>query len=61
VIARSSCLLAPHPAYERVGDVPNVVLPTAVLVGVTVYYGAADTSACLAHRRLSDVVAAARS
>ncbi len=66
VVARSSSfLLAPHAAYERVGDVPNVVFPTAALVDaasdrLTVYYGAADTTVCLAHGRLSDVVAAAR-
>lgn len=39
-------LLAPHTDYERNGDVPNVVFPTAALVEdnkIAIYYGAADT------------------
>ena len=38
-------LLAPHTDYERNGDVPNVVFPTAALVEdnkIAIYYGAAD-------------------
>ena len=54
-------LLAPSAPYERSGDVPNVVFPTAALVDrdldrLSVYYGAADTTVCLAHGRLSEVV-----
>jgi len=54
-------LLAPHVAYERVGDVPNVVFPSSAVVDlaadrVTIYYGAADTVVCLAHGRLSEIV-----
>jgi beta-1,4-mannooligosaccharide/beta-1,4-mannosyl-N-acetylglucosamine phosphorylase len=62
VLARGSrYLIAPDRIYERVGDVPNVVFPTAALVDreldrVSVYYGAADTSVCLAHGRLSELV-----
>jgi len=55
----------PQAAYEQVGDVPNVVFPTAALVDrerdrVSVYYGAADTVVCLAHGHLSELVDAAR-
>jgi beta-1,4-mannooligosaccharide/beta-1,4-mannosyl-N-acetylglucosamine phosphorylase len=63
VVARSrEYLLAPQREYERVGDVPNVVFPTAALVDrdadhLSLYYGAADTVVCLAHARLSEVVA----
>jgi beta-1,4-mannooligosaccharide/beta-1,4-mannosyl-N-acetylglucosamine phosphorylase len=62
VVARSrEYLLAPQREYERVGDVPNVVFPTAALVDrdadrVSIYYGAADTVVCLAHARLSELV-----
>jgi beta-1,4-mannooligosaccharide/beta-1,4-mannosyl-N-acetylglucosamine phosphorylase len=64
VIARSrDYLLSPQADYERVGDVPNVVFPCAALVDheldrLSVYYGAADTVVCLAHGRLSEVLAA---
>jgi beta-1,4-mannooligosaccharide/beta-1,4-mannosyl-N-acetylglucosamine phosphorylase len=62
VIARGSdYLLAPQVTYEQVGDVPNVVFPNSALVDrdsdrVSVYYGAADTTVCLAHGRLSEIV-----
>lgn len=40
-------ILAPQAPYERVGDVPNVVFPTGMLVlpggKVRLFYGAADT------------------
>jgi beta-1,4-mannooligosaccharide/beta-1,4-mannosyl-N-acetylglucosamine phosphorylase len=59
-------LLSPQVGYEQVGDVPNVVFPSSALVDrdadrLTVYYGAADTVTCLAHGRLSEVVASTRS
>ena len=60
VVARGSrYLLAPEAPYERVGDVPNVVFPSAALVDgdrLTIYYGGADTVVCLAHGHLSDVL-----
>jgi beta-1,4-mannooligosaccharide/beta-1,4-mannosyl-N-acetylglucosamine phosphorylase len=67
VIARSrDYLLAPQVPYEQVGDVPNVVFPSAALVDhdadrVTIYYGAADTVVCLAHGHLSEILASVRS
>lgn len=66
VVARGSdYLLSPQLPYEQVGDVPNVVFPCAALVDratdrLTVYYGAADTVVCMAHGRLSEVVAFAK-
>jgi beta-1,4-mannooligosaccharide/beta-1,4-mannosyl-N-acetylglucosamine phosphorylase len=66
VVARGSrYLLSPREPYERVGDVPNVIFPCAALVDhpsdrLTVYYGAADTVVCLAHGRLSEVLASVR-
>jgi predicted GH43/DUF377 family glycosyl hydrolase len=53
LISRSdSWIFAPEAPYERVGDVNNVVFPCGwipdELGGVRIYYGAADTSTCLA-------------
>jgi beta-1,4-mannooligosaccharide/beta-1,4-mannosyl-N-acetylglucosamine phosphorylase len=58
-------LLSPHEDYERMGDVPNVVFPTAAVVDrasdrLTLYYGAADTVVCVAHGYLSELVAFVR-
>jgi beta-1,4-mannooligosaccharide/beta-1,4-mannosyl-N-acetylglucosamine phosphorylase len=63
LLARSrDFLLGPEAPYERVGDVPNVVFPSAALVDreadrLTIYYGAADTVVAMAHARLSRVIA----
>lgn len=56
-------ILAPAADYERVGDVPNVVFPCGVVHDagrgeVRLYYGAADTSVCLATAQLEDLLAA---
>lgn len=62
VVARGrNNVLEPRETYELVGQVPNVVFPTGVIVEeidsqgfatddslVRVYYGAADTVVCLA-------------
>ncbi len=67
VIARSRrYLLAPSEPYERAGDVPNVVFPTALVVqddGDTaqLYYGCADTCISAAEtslRALTDYILA---
>ncbi len=55
-------LLSPQAAYERVGDVPNVVFPCAALVDaeadrLTVYYGGADTVVGMAHAHVSELLA----
>jgi predicted GH43/DUF377 family glycosyl hydrolase len=54
-------ILAPLEPYERTGDVPNVVFPCGVVHDeasddVRLYYGAADSSICLATARLSDLL-----
>ena len=61
VIARCTApLLSPREEYERVGDVGNVVFPCGALVEpdgkVKMYYGAADTSMCVATAWLEDIL-----
>jgi predicted GH43/DUF377 family glycosyl hydrolase len=56
-----SWVLAPLAPYERSGDVPNVVFPCGLLHDpatgeVRLYYGAADSSICLATARLGDLL-----
>ena len=56
----SSAPLAP---YERTGDVPNVVFPCGLVHDAAsdelrLYYGAADSSICLATARLDDLLEA---
>src|SRR4051812_25223826 len=66
VIARAKeYILAPRELYERVGDVPNVVFPTAVIPypetdDVRIYYGGADTVMCLATAKISELIDFAR-
>jgi predicted GH43/DUF377 family glycosyl hydrolase len=54
-------ILGPLAPYERTGDVPNVIFPCGVVHDeatdeVRLYYGAADTSICLATSRLADLL-----
>jgi beta-1,2-mannobiose phosphorylase / 1,2-beta-oligomannan phosphorylase len=54
-------VLAPLADYERTGDVPNVVFPCGLLHQpgsdeVRLYYGAADSSICLATAQLRDLL-----
>ena len=56
-------VLAPLAPYEREGDVPNVVFPCGLVHDessgrVRLYYGAADTSVCVATAQLDDLLAA---
>ena len=66
IIARSKeYLMAPSEAYERVGDVPNVVFVTSAIPDfekdeLRLYYGAADTCFCLATAKISDLIEFAR-
>ncbi|MBI1839183.1 MAG: hypothetical protein HYR95_02745 [Candidatus Colwellbacteria bacterium] len=52
VIARTETpILTPEEYYERIGLVPNVVFPSGAIVRgdwLDLYYGAADTTCCLA-------------
>jgi len=57
----SDWILAPLASYERTGDVPNVIFPCGLLHDaatgeVQLYYGAADSSICLATARLDDLL-----
>ena len=54
-------LLTPEADYEVFGHVPNVVFPCAALVDkaadrLAIYYGAADTSCCVAYAHLDELV-----
>jgi beta-1,4-mannooligosaccharide/beta-1,4-mannosyl-N-acetylglucosamine phosphorylase len=66
VVARAKeYILAPREMYERVGDVPNVVFPTAAIPypekdELRVYYGGADTVFCLATAKISELIHFAR-
>ncbi len=61
VIGRSPIpILSPRTEYERIGDINNVVFASAAVVEddgeVKVYYGAADTSICVATGSLQNLV-----
>lgn len=52
-------ILVPEESYELSGYIPNVVFPSGALLEkdtLTIYYGAADTTACLARVNLDDLV-----
>lgn len=56
-------VLGPHELYEMMGEVHNVVFTCGCLVregDVHVYYGATDSSVCLATARLDDLLALCR-
>jgi len=63
VLARSSeWIFGPHAHYERAGDVSDVVFPCGWQLmedddTVRLYYGAADTSICLAEASLKQLLA----
>ncbi|HUK44859.1 MAG TPA: hypothetical protein VLV28_06170 [Gaiellaceae bacterium] len=63
VLARSrEWVFGPTAPYERIGDVPNVVFPCGWLLGedgdtLRVYYGAADTTVCVATGSLRALLA----
>ena len=62
VLARSNeWIFGPDAPYERMGDVDQVVFACGWILledkdTVRVYYGAADTSICLATARLDDLL-----
>lgn len=52
-------ILAPDEAYELSGYISNVIFPTGALVDgdtLNIYYGAADTTTCLACVNLEDLI-----
>lgn len=74
VIARGPCnILEPREPYELMGQVPNVVFPSGLIVKhtddegfalpeseVVLYYGAADTVVCVATSTVGELTAHAR-
>lgn len=60
VLARTDeCIFKPTTDYEFTGLLPNVVFPTGTLLRgdeLWMYYGAADTSVCLARAHLPDIL-----
>jgi len=56
----SKYILAPAEMYEIAGDVPNVIFPCASLEDdqgrLVMYYGAADTSVCIAFAYIDELV-----
>ena len=54
-------VMAPQEPYERVGDVNNVIFPCGLVRrddALTIYYGAADTTVCVATASVTEIVAA---
>ena len=64
VLARGDrWVLGPREQYERTGDVPNAIFPCGLVHDeatgeLRLYYGAADTSLCLATGHLDELLAA---
>lgn len=53
-------LFSPSAEYENLGDVPGVVFPTGVIVDkekekIYMYYGAADSTVCMAYAKIKDI------
>jgi predicted GH43/DUF377 family glycosyl hydrolase len=63
IIARSNeWVFGPSASYERAGDVADVVFPCGWILEpdgdtIRMYYGAADTSVCVATASLADLLA----
>ncbi|MFA5840765.1 MAG: hypothetical protein WC847_00615 [Candidatus Paceibacterota bacterium] len=56
-------ILVPSEAYELLGHVPNIVFPSGAILDkdvLSIYYGAADTTTCLAHVNIIDLVSTMR-
>jgi beta-1,2-mannobiose phosphorylase / 1,2-beta-oligomannan phosphorylase len=52
-------ILVPEEAYELSGYISNVIFPTGILIEkdtLFIYYGAADTTTCLAYVNLKDLI-----
>lgn len=54
-------VFGPYESYERIGDVPGVTFPTGTVYDsetdqLIMYYGAADSTVCLATARLQNLV-----
>ncbi|MEI6280586.1 MAG: hypothetical protein WCP17_01120 [bacterium] len=52
-------ILVPKESYELSGYVPNIVFPTGAILEkdtLLIYYGAADTTICMAHVNITDLM-----
>lgn len=52
-------ILVPEENYELSGYIANVIFPTGALIDkdtLSIYYGAADTTTCVAHVNLTDLI-----
>ncbi len=52
-------LLVPEKTYELYGQVPNVIFPSGAYIHnnkLSIYYGAADTTCCLAEANVKDIL-----
>jgi len=53
-------ILSPREDYERIGDIPNVCFACGAVIGdngaMKIYYGAADTSICIATTTLEELM-----
>jgi predicted GH43/DUF377 family glycosyl hydrolase len=59
----SGPILVPAEAYELFGYVSNVIFPSGAILEkqkLTIYYGAADTTICMAHVNINDLVSTMR-
>ena len=52
-------ILVPREPYELLGHVPNIVFPSGAILEkdtLSIYYGAADTTTCMAHVNITDLL-----
>jgi predicted GH43/DUF377 family glycosyl hydrolase len=61
LIRSNEWIFGPEADYERIGDVPDVVFPCGWVLDddgqtVRLYYGAADTSVCVATGELNEIL-----
>ncbi|MFA6300738.1 MAG: hypothetical protein WC609_00090 [Candidatus Paceibacterota bacterium] len=58
-----SPILVPRESYELEGHVPNIVFPSGAILEkdtLYIYYGAADTTTCMAHLNIIDLLGTIR-
>jgi len=56
-------ILVPRESYELLGHVPNIVFPSGAILEkdtLFIYYGAADTTTCMAHVNITDLISSMR-
>jgi predicted GH43/DUF377 family glycosyl hydrolase len=56
-------ILVPRESYELLGHVPDVIFPSGAILEkdtLFIYYGAADTTICMAHVNITDLIGTMR-